>query len=257
MVDKRILVVNDLHCGSRWGVMPSRFEWEEDGQRDFADANAIQEILFREWKDMCIDVGKVYAVIVNGDTVDGIDYKTGGKYQWTSNYRLQAQCAKQLLTMISFKSNRRFYITQGSNYHTGTNMSGDEYLSDIIHAKKFGYELIIDVNGLGIHVCHFIGSAKSNLESEIENYIMHQEQNGKVGLILRAHKHSFKYAGISDLVAIQSPCWKAKEEFSRARGFKWEPQMGYIVIDVHDDGTFDWYPHTFYINHGDMERVIA
>jgi len=257
---KRVLLLDGLHCGSIWSIMPYRYEWVSGGeskvpQKQIRIANPIQRKLYAEWIKMITEMTNIHTVIYLGEGADGIDKKSGGKYQWTSDLSVQASCAANLLDMIKFKDKKRFYVVQGSNYHVEANLSADEQLARYLNAE-YGTDLLLDIGGIVFHVCHFIGAAKSSLETEIDLCLSYP-QNGHVDIIVRGHKHNFKYAGKRGVLALQLPSWKAKEDFSRRLGFKYMPQMGYVWVDIYDDGHYEWDSKTFYMENGKMDRIVV
>ncbi len=113
-----LLVLSDLHCGSSFGLLPPGFintEGNEVGQ------NSFQKFLWKCWIQATqkwlppLLGGDQFAILLNGDLVDGVHH--GTKELISSNEDDHVEAAKQALKPLTEKSSATF-LTVGTEVHT-------------------------------------------------------------------------------------------------------------------------------------------
>jgi hypothetical protein len=236
------LLIADTHIGSFVSLMPKSVIIKNVGKgHTVILANPVQRKILRHWDKMCSE-GPYDFVVVNGDICEGPNYKQTGHGNWTNNIDVQIEVAVQLLKMIPCK---KFYITQGSPYHTGENMSSDQAVAKLLYGAEFGDELSIYIKkeDYRIHVMHKIGVStnmayrgtplsKEMMVSSLEADKFSTNGQG-FNLICRAHSHYFWHnASSAKHQGISLPCWKGRDSFVARRTLAFCPHVGYIVTDI-------------------------
>jgi predicted phosphodiesterase len=228
---KRILVVSDLHVGSKWGLTSKK-------------DNSVQRRLFGWWREMVDETGSVDACIVNGDICDGLNRKEEGE-------GIEIDAKDQILEAVDLLERvdcKKFYGTQGTGYHTKKNPSMDWA---VIHSLKgvFDTELALTIEKTRFHVAHKIGVSGSGqmyhgtpISKEMMVASLNREQMGKFDVILRGHAHYFFYTGSKSTLAVIGPCWKGRDPYASANSLKWNPDIGWMLFEV-DGDSYSWEHH--------------
>jgi len=237
----RVLVISDLHVGSRYAVMPQRWQG--------FTALKHQRFLFRKWREMVKKVGHVDAVVVNGDTVDGKQKGSQGKDLWTSDVDEQIEAAIDLVKMIKFD---RIHVTYGTPYHTEENLNADEVFAKRIGASLHGWEIQGKMENGIVHFSHQITVSTSAwqyrttpLAKELVAALLNDDVFPKYRVIVRSHAHYFCYVGFSKNFAIVTPCWQLRTPYMIRKGLSLVPKLGYVLLVDEKDGisfvadTFD------------------
>jgi hypothetical protein len=108
---KRILVISDLHIGSIYGLLPPKFITSDERE---ISQNVGQKYLWECWKHMAGNVGKVDALIVNGDTIDGEQRKQRGTELCLTRMEDQSEAAVMALQyLIKAAGIPKTYIISG------------------------------------------------------------------------------------------------------------------------------------------------
>ncbi len=259
-MSKRLLIVSDLHVGSNYAIRPLHVDIERN-QATYKmpiGASTTQKIFYKRWEQMCDDIGRIDAVIVNGDLCDGLNPKGKGKGIWTSDIRQQVNGAVSLLEMIKTRS---YYVTQGSYYHTGENISTDELVAMCL-GGTFGTELFITVEGVRLHAMHAVGTTRSGIRgrtagimSEVDGAINGENYFGNIDVLLRGHTHYYCQVSTEGKTGVITPCWKGRDEFAATRTLHFRPNHGYVTCDVKgteyymDAGLFNLDSNTLISSH--------
>jgi hypothetical protein len=131
----QLVVLSDLHCGSKLGILPPKFELD--------DGNVIgQNMLQAEmWKFWTGDLWKYIdqraktretIVVCNGDLIDSLHHQT---FQVVSNDPLEhIVIATSILTPIAAKY--KTYVIRGTPAHVMASGSADEQVAQEIGAEK-------------------------------------------------------------------------------------------------------------------------
>ena len=223
---KRILVIGDTHYGSKYGLC-------EDYPSGYHPSR-VQVELYNYWCEMCDSVGRVDAVIANGDMCDGLDHKSGGKSDWTTDLMEQAEGCKNLLKMIRTDA---FYGTQNTPYHGGTNASPDEILMGLLGGSYEPYQAL-SVEGIKLHAMHKMGYSREScnragaLYQQIVSSLLGDSAFGEYKLIIRSHVHFFSQVEYRGRIAFSTPCWKVNDEYLSTQNFPTVPDVGYVLVTV-------------------------
>jgi predicted phosphodiesterase len=252
---KKILVVGDMHVGSKVSLMTNEVKLESG---NVIKANPIQNLIYSKWAEMVEEVGTVDATIVLGDTIDGPDVKGKGAGMWTTNLHTQVRVASLLLSMIDSK---KYLGVQGSNYHVGDNLSADgAVMSDL--GGVFGDELSVAVDSSRIHVSHSVGvsSAGSSyrptpIAREMMLAAINKEEYGGFNLILRGHAHYYVRVSFASTTGLICPCWKGRDSFVARRTLAFMPHLGYILLYIKGK-EIEIEPHIFVLKEQNLMKEV-
>jgi predicted phosphodiesterase len=240
---KKVLVVSDLHVGSIFSIMPDEvnIEQKDNPRSNRVESNALQKILFKEWKRMIADVGRVDACFMLGDACDGSNQKSRGFELWTTNIHQQVSTAADLLAMVN---TNRFYGVQGSFYHVGENTSSDLAVMEELRKHctcEFGSDLVVSIEGKRIHLCHELPYSSSPIskatssQREITNAIMNERIYGTFDLIMRGHTHEFRMLKDNNGFVVNCPGWELRNAYKAKKGLGGVPQVGYVLLTLEED----------------------
>lgn len=230
MVSK-ILCVSDTHTGGRYSVSS-----EYNGK--------LQRWFFKQWEYMCDDVGKVDAVFHLGDVCEGVDKHNDGAGTWESDMLRQAEDAKTLLEMIHTK---KYWIVDGSPYHTNKNMSADGVVSKLVNGN-FDIEHLVSIEDTHIHLRHFtpfseLPHASGNgLGKDMMWASLCVGQYGAIDLLVRGHVHRYELKGNAARTSFSVPCWKGRDEYIKRKSLS-VTDCGYVVLEVSGKNySYDLHP---------------
>ena len=246
----KAVVLSDLHLGSIFSIMPSLvIEPLLDGDYQEYEPNKLQSWLksecwnpFRDYvRSMKCKVG-----VMNGDGVDGINDRADSLGTWSSNIRIQAGACVELLQELGIK---KWYIVNGTRYHTKKNPSGDELVAELLPKSEYVHQdFILNANGNRLHIKHHHNQSSTyydftSIFNELNIIRMKHHQYGEINGLIRSHTHSFKYAKTPEGMVLSTPCWKMRDEYS-TRNMKWTPQIGGCVVDLKNLFVYDmiWTP---------------
>jgi len=252
---KKILVVGDMHVGSKVSLMPDEVQLESG---NVVKSNSIQKLIFEKWLEMVSSVGNVDAAIVLGDSIDGPDIKGKGVGMWTTDLHQQVRTASTLLDMIDTK---KYVGVQGSNYHVGDNMSADGAVLFEL-GGVFGDELSIVAGDSRIHVSHSVGvsSAGSSyrptpIAREMMLAAINKEEYGGFNLILRGHAHYYVRVSFASTTGLICPCWKGRDSFVARRTLAFMPHLGYVVLNIKGK-DIQIEPHVFVLKEQNLIKEV-
>lgn len=114
---RHILAISDLHCGSTVGLCPPDFKMVKGGTYGL---NRSQQWLWVKWTKLIADAiasfhGKPFALVVNGDLIDGNHH--GTQEIWSVNLQDHVNAAIAVLEPIVAKAATTFIVV-GTETHT-------------------------------------------------------------------------------------------------------------------------------------------
>jgi hypothetical protein len=156
---KKILIIGDMHIGSNVALMPEEVETlkTEKENCQLIRASPVQQKILKKWYEMIDTEGKVDALVVNGDIVDGYNRKGNGIGCWTTDMDTQMKTARSLIKEIHYK---KLYGTQGSLYHTNDNISVDKLTIESLNGS-FSHDLALKADNIRMHFSHKVGVSGS------------------------------------------------------------------------------------------------
>ena len=257
--------ISDTHSGCQLALCPPEVPLDAGGSYQ---ASKIQLKLWAWWNEFWDDwipeftKGEPYAVVHNGDPMDGVHHKANT--QISQNKADQQKIAEMILRPIKEKAEGGFYMIRGTNAHGGESEEDVEKLAKALGAipeiiehptkekpeGKFNYarnELWLRLGGPDGSLCHFlhhIGTSSSlgyeatALTKEFEQVLVESALRGYPApdFILRSHRHRHFKMQISsrNVYAIGeiSPGWQLKTPLVwRIAGARiTTPQCGGVLI---------------------------
>jgi hypothetical protein len=223
---KEFIIISDMHCGSRFAVTNTPH-------------NNVQKAIKKIWNGMLDELSThtLTAGINLGDNCDGVDRHGAGEYNDTSNILEQVDIATTLLDQIPVK---KWFVVQGSPYHTSQNVSSDALVARGIDAE-FGEELVINA-GKRIHCSHMVGVSMASpayrttpIAREMMLAAINEKEYGKYDCILRGHAHYAVKVQFGSSQGLICPCWKGRDAFASRRTLAMMPHIGYVIIKIDND----------------------
>lgn len=168
---RHIVAVSDLHAGSSVAICPPGFELDDGGSYRLS---RFQDVLWDYWCEFWdrwvpeVTGGGPYAVVVNGDVIDG--QVKGSAANWSINLADQERAAIELLRPVAQKA-AQFYLIRGTEAHVGKSAQAEERIAAELNAIGHGkthsrWELWVKLSdGVSspklIHFAHHIGTTSS------------------------------------------------------------------------------------------------
>ncbi len=237
-----VLVVSDLHVGSKHAIMPPEVIIESDDEaiRQRIEQNPIQEVIWEKWLEATEQ--KYHACYNLGDSCEGTNPKSKGFDLWTTDVSQQSSTAADVLSMVK---TRRYYGVQGSFYHVGENTSSDLAVIKTLQKRNhavFGTDLVVNLLGHRMHLNHVIAPASSSVgkstssTAELASAAQYDKFFGKFDYCLRGHVHQImNLSNINGRIAV-CPCWKGRDSFQKKGGLRFGPPvLGWLVLHVTED----------------------
>ena len=230
---KRIGVISDTHCGSRYGLLSP--------DNEFGRQNPLQEYLWECWLDSLAWLGKLDLLVLLGDMVDGQQRKSRGDRLVTTNFYEQAEIFGECLGAQKDQPTKIIRVC-GTMYHEGSNNP----LAPI--DKDFGI-LYQDVSarvevskGIVMNFAHHPESRSAEydgmaMEKETRNMALAEYHYGEPSTkyIIRGHKHKYRRAVFHKKWMVMCPCFQAQTKYAQLQGLlKWVPEFGVVLLEKDD-----------------------
>lgn len=232
---KKVLIVNDLHCGSVYGLGVPNFVGGGGYTLPFTETNRF---LYDRWLQMINTVGHVDLVVANGDLVEGLNKKKNGAETLTPYIADQSKIAAELLKQIDAEE---YAFTGGSGYHMGQDINGDQEVCDKVGGTWFGPDGYIKIEGIKIHVRHVANYSKlphSRATPILFDFLIAAIQGDDTNIFIRSHTHKFVYAGTHNRLGFTTPCWKGVDTYIREKGME-KTDCGWVLITI-DGNSYTW-----------------
>lgn len=204
--------------------------------------NSVQEFLWDQWnamRDLVVSkYGRVDRVIVNGDSVDGVNKFEEGIGIVTPDLMEQCEIVKELLHMIPSDG---YVFFNGSDYHVKQNPSCDQIACQMTGGVWKGFQSVLGFDNIKMHVRHYAPYSKKKSRrcaSQREEAYEMEHDGWDVDLFIRSHTHSFDYSGNSQNLTINTPCWKGRDRYIEKRGMS-KSDIGYIILNI-DGNNYSW-----------------
>lgn len=253
---RNIVVVSDLHCGCRLGLMPlAGVPLDDGGTVHPSNLQRKTWAMWREFWDVWVPSvthGEPFALVVNGDALEGNHH--GSTTQVSHNLGDQRKIAYEVLAPEVRKA-CAYYHVRGTEAHVGQSAVDEEGLAKDLGAipneegQHARWELWSRVGNSLVHFLHHIGTTGS---SAYESTAVHKElvesfvEAGRWGLeppriIVRSHRHRYFESRISGaggyFIGTVTPAWQLKTPHTyKIPGARLsQPQIGGIVIRQGDE----------------------
>ena len=248
---KRILVVADMHSGSRVGLTPPSYQYQlNSDDNDYYKYAVIQDKLWNWYKTKVEQVNtekQVDIVLGNADLIDGKGSRSGGTEQITTDRNKQAEIATECIRIVGASEGR---LTYGTAYHTGTDEDMEQRVADSLGWKIESHGKY-DIEGVKIDMRHFVSSSiipYGRYTSISREYLWRciwedRYQGSKPDILIRSHVHYFGFCGDADHICITTPALQGLGSKFGSRVCSGLVDFGFIVIDCHN-GEYTWRPYT-------------
>lgn len=252
MLDKCVLVVSDLHCGSIFGMLPPGFTASSDV---LIQQNPLQHYLWKCWEDylgrVALIKDKVVAVVLNGDLVDGTQGAQRGTELSLPIPQDQGRAAIAVLAPLrALLDGAPWYATQGTDYHDGPRAGQMlEGVAESLRCLKYGSlvngsgvfsrEFIdLEVDGVILNIAHSIGVSGGLYRTTApDKEAVWSALAGKAGkmpkadAIIRSHAHYFCHVEHETKHACITPCWQLQTRFMRKNSvYRMLPTLGGVIV---------------------------
>lgn len=194
---KKLVVVSDLHCGSKYAILPPDFELDT-GNKIVHGNNAYHKWIWQCWTEakewIAAQVnGDEYAFLGNGDMIEGIHHRSNEHIMTLWEEHLQA--AEQVLAPIVEPSSIAFF-TLGTECHT---LNLENTLASRLgaHGGLAKNKWLFDINGCLVDAAHHMVTTKRSylaasgmgieMGDAINEYAMSGHRVPKV--FFRGHRH--------------------------------------------------------------------
>ena len=252
-----VIIISDQHCGCQMGLCPPGGIPLDDGGHYMP--SKLQKKVWKWWTAFWHEVvprwtrGEPYAVISNGDTIDGVHH--GSVTQITHNLTIQRAIALEVMRpVVEAKKCVAYYHIRGTEAHGGKSGMEEEQLARELGAvpddegRAARYELWMKIGKSLAHFAHHIGTtSSSSYESsavmrELTNEYMAAGQWAErpPDFACRSHRHRNIEVRVPCKngygIAFVTPGWQLKTPFVHRTGFKSQPpQFGGSLIRQGDE----------------------
>jgi hypothetical protein len=239
----RALVGGDIHVGSVFGL------WNKSYLiRGSTLTNPVQKVLFQYWANLCTFLRhwKPTILLLNGDLIDGPNFRCGGRYLTTTSMTEQAECALSLLRMMPLRG-VEVYGIGGGDYSTSEFIDSHRMIIESLGGEFCDDQLFLDAKGHTIHLSHGSSTAFVYYEQVLAREGMFADQTSAAGqtpdveILLRAHWHKWihiqrAWKDDTDRHIIVGPGFQGQDESMAKRSpLRLVPDVGVVLLSVSRD----------------------
>jgi hypothetical protein len=255
-----LIIVSDTHCGCRLGLCPPEpVGLDDGGSYHYSKMQAKMWKMWQYFWDIWVpevSKGEPYAVLVNGDMIDGVHHQS--TTQISQNILDQAEIARRIFEPIVERCEGRFYMVRGTEAHVGKSATDEERIARMLGAvpndenQYARWLLRLRVGDALVHCLHHIGTTSSSahegsaVNAEISSvYVQCARWGWEVpDYVVRSHRH---HSIVVDLdtakgygASIVTPGWQAHTPlcYRMAGARNTEPQFGGFLIRQGDEEHF-------------------
>ena len=247
-MQKKILVLNDLHVGSAYGLFPPAFVDTEGNVHEYSKGQKWLWDTFIQALNR-IQPQPIDVIVVNGDVMDGKPGKNPNQSQDCTLHRIedQRECAVKVLEEVKSRFPKAaWYFVQGTpNHETAADVAQVAFMllgektpvrqTLSLQMGRPGREVILQFH----HETSFTsGPTKSGaIERDIVNGFLAVAMDGwkSAACVIRAHCHYFVAVMRKNKLGIVCPCWQLQTPFTRKSSpDKTIPDIGCVVLSVDD-----------------------
>ena len=243
---KTILCIGDPHCGSKYGLTPP--EYDSTPGKALIEETRLYNARRELWDFYIKNVKKIKpdVLIVNGDLIDGIGKKSGGREQLTTDITEQQRIAAAVINKSKAK---QVYIIRGTGYHVTGETEHEDEIANLVDAEYISNQMHLDVYGTIINVKHHIGSsgiphgrATAVLRSKLWNSLKSiREEQPKADIIIRSHTHYFMATQDAQGVAMILPALQLPGTVFGSKICEGIVDIGMVILEV-STKKYNWRP---------------
>jgi len=230
---KRLVVINDLHAGSKYGPIPPGWKQSDGAKAPGVEAN---HWLFEKFESAADEFKKPDILVVNGDITDGHQHINYGREVWATDAIDQVKLGEHLIGLYNAKE---IYVVYGSPYHVQyQGLQVERFIARSLKAKGVGWRLRRDLGGVTCSFAHHITVSSTSwqyrttpLAVQMVLDKLHNEQNS-ANLICRGHAHYFCFAGFDNQLAIVVPGYQGQTPYGAMKQPEIRPKIGMVAIEL-------------------------
>lgn len=242
---KTVLVLNDLHVGSEYGICPEGLQLQSGSEWPLTEG---QKYLLKCWDDLYARVkqfGKIDALILNGDLIEGRQTKQLATEAFTTDLSVQQEGAIKLLKPFADMS-EHIYVVRGTEYHDQVSGESLETIGKELGAEKnvkgrYGRNsLDVIVDSVSFNVAHRIGVTSGMYRATLLDKAMLFAAFAKImknrsgaDVVIRSHAHFFAHVELVHHHGFITPCWQLQTPYMiRIEPNRMLPDIGAVIIRV-------------------------
>jgi hypothetical protein len=239
---KRIVVASDMHIGSTKGLMMPGFKTSENIG---IQINAMQEWLWLCWVKASAFVeketaGEPYAVVLNGDLIEGIHH--GTKEIWSPLIDDQIKAAKAVLAPF-VKPASACFVVKGTECHTNSSENGLGEALGAVRDEETGNHafdrLVLELNGIRHVFRHHIGTsvrrglAGTQLSANLAEEQVEAANNGEKipRVVVCSHRHKFGLYQDTNGLLVVTPPFQGLTRFGHKVVSQARTHPGLVILD--------------------------
>lgn len=236
----RALVLSDMHTGSVFGCWHKRFT-----AHGSVRMNPVQQFLFQYWISLCryLRHWKPTHILLNGDLIDGPNYRSGGRYLTATSMTEQAECALALLRMIPLRDGE-VYGLAGGDYSSSEFIDSHQMIVESLGGDFSDDQLFLEALGHTIHLSHGSSTAFVYYEQVLAREGMFADQTSVAGkitdveVVLRAHWHKWihiqrAWKDETDRHIVVGPGFQGQDEYMSKRSpLRLVPDVGAVLLSI-------------------------
>jgi hypothetical protein len=243
---KKVLVVSDLHVGSIYANWPEDLPIKGGG---YWTLSGQQKHLSMAWEAFTekVEELKPDILVMNGDMIDGANYRSDGIPAVTTDFADQVKAAERLIRPIRDVV-KEAYLIRGTEYHDSKNGQFIEMLGAALQVVPFREEqysnwiLNLNVDGVILNFCHHISvmtglyRATAPDREGIWSALAGKSKAPDADCVVRSHVHIYCHVEHSKKHILITPCWQMQTDYMIKKSYyRMFPEIGSILIYVDGD----------------------
>jgi hypothetical protein len=193
-------------------------------------------------------------VFVNGDAIDGLQKKSGGKELITTDLEEQCDIAIRVLKRIVELNGYTpsFYFTRGTPYHTGDSVDFENFIAKAFPNKNgkqnINETLLVKIDGVVFDLKHKVGG--SNLIQgkgtaplrDVASAVLREvtETRARADVFIRSHTHSHIFIEFKDRTVIVTPALQMWSSYGARQCGGVGTDFGFITCEVDNGQVTRW-----------------
>lgn len=243
---KRLVVINDTHCGHFGGLTPPAWQLKRREPTLVRQRFSEWERKTWDWFGEAIERSRPFdALVWNGDIIDGIGERSGGTELLMTDRIDQLDIAEDIYRFINPPAANFIY---GTPYHVGKGEDWERILADRLDVH-IGEHDWIKAEGVVIDFKHKVstsampyGRHTGPSRSRVWNALWaEREMQPKAQLVVRAHAHYYDFSGDITGATIVAPALQGWTKFG-GKECEGTVDFGFLTIEC-EDGRWGWTPH--------------
>lgn len=256
----------DTHCNSRLGLVPPEGAKLGDGEGKYVPGPTglwLWSCWEHHWSEVAYLRRHLKAnlgCLLNGDLRDGPMHH-GNVQQIAGDNETEAFCSERVFSVPRALKPNTFWVTIGTEAHTGPGGSGDSAVARYLRAQRdpvtdswASYWIRGNLNGLSWDARHhgrgggrpWTTGGIAGLAAEIALEHMNVGEPCP-RLAIRSHKHRHADSGslVKSCRVISTAAWTLKSSFGHKVAAESLADIGGHVVVIHPDATFEVIDHLY------------